>query len=99
MALLTWNKKLNVNAKKEITRIKQELEWAKQGQGELRQQTIMMKQKELETAYKNEEIFWGQKARHKWLKEGNRNTAYFHATVTSRRRRNRMSRLEKADGG
>ncbi|KAL3524646.1 hypothetical protein ACH5RR_013018 [Cinchona calisaya] len=43
-------------------------------------------------------MYLGQKSRAKWLKEGDRNTSYFHATMTSRRRRNRIFRLEKDNG-
>lgn len=54
--------------------------------------------KKLAEAYKREEIFWSQKARVQWLKEGDKNTGYFHAIITGRRKRNRISVLQKRSG-
>ncbi|XP_071918974.1 uncharacterized protein [Coffea arabica] len=45
-----------------------------------------------------EEAYWGQKARVQWLKEGDRNTKYFHIVVAGRRRRNNISSLQREDG-
>lgn len=98
MALLTWNKLLNGNAKEDINRIKGEIECAKQSPNGSRGQDIAIKLKKLEAIYKKEEIFWAQKARNKWLREGDRNTAYFHAVVANRRGRNRITKIEKMTG-
>mgnify|MGYP004722246481 CR=1 FL=1 len=54
--------------------------------------------KRLAEAYKNEEIYWSQKARQKWLEEGDKNTNYFHACVAGRRKRNRIGLIQKRDG-
>ncbi|XP_071928156.1 uncharacterized protein [Coffea arabica] len=42
---------------------------------------------QLRNALVVEEEFWRQKARVKWLADGDRNTAFFHAVVTERRRK------------
>ena len=48
--------------------------------------------------YRDEEIYWSQKARSKWLKHGDKNTAFFHAFVRIRRRQNRISGLQRENG-
>lgn len=42
---------------------------------------------------KRQESYWIQQSREKWLKEGDRNTKYFHAKVTSRLRRSRLEQI------
>ena len=44
-----------------------------------------------------EELYWIQKSRIKWLKEGDKNTGYFHATVIGKRKMNRISVLKKKE--
>ncbi|XP_071905984.1 uncharacterized protein [Coffea arabica] len=45
-----------------------------------------------------EEGFWKQKARVRWLKDGDRNTQYFHAVVAERRSRAIIHRIRGANG-
>lgn len=40
-----------------------------------------------------ENIFWKQKSRDKWLQDGDRNTKYFHLTTLIRRRNNKIEGL------
>ena len=54
--------------------------------------------KELSTALKAEEMFWRQKSRVLWLREGDRNSKYFHALVKQRRARNRITQLIDENG-
>ncbi|KAK1305990.1 hypothetical protein QJS10_CPA10g01676 [Acorus calamus] len=43
-------------------------------------------------------IFWAQRARTKWIKEGDANTRFFQAKVRSRRSRNHIITIRTSDG-
>ncbi|MQL88103.1 hypothetical protein Taro_020652 [Colocasia esculenta] len=57
---------------------------------------IQTKEK-LEHVLSQEEQFWRQKSRIKWLKEGDNNTKFFHAYAVSQRRLSLISTLHKED--
>ncbi|CAM8945360.1 unnamed protein product [Rhodiola kirilowii] len=46
-----------------------------------------------------EELYWKQRSRAKWLKFGDRNTSFFHAKASQRRKRNHIERLRNQLGG
>ncbi|KAL8150827.1 hypothetical protein V2J09_020635 [Rumex salicifolius] len=50
-------------------------------------------QRELAEVLKCEEILWRQKSRDSWLKDGDRNTSFFHISTLVHRHRNRVSSL------
>jgi hypothetical protein len=45
-----------------------------------------------------EEMMWMQRSRISWLKEGNRNTKFFHRKAAGRARKNRIKMLRQDDG-
>jgi hypothetical protein len=45
-------------------------------------------QSELERTLLLDEVSWGQKSRVQWLKEGDKNTKFFHRTANANRRNN-----------
>eukprot|EP00253_Pinus_taeda_P009017 PITA_09017 len=53
---------------------------------------------EWETLCKQEEIFWKQKSRVLWLKEGERNTKFFHRSTIANRTHNRISSIKDENG-
>jgi hypothetical protein len=44
------------------------------------------------------DVFWRQRAHVHWLEKGDRNTAYFHAQATERKRKNTIKKLKGDDG-
>ncbi|KAL4347073.1 hypothetical protein GQ457_17G019390 [Hibiscus cannabinus] len=53
---------------------------------------------DLEHVLEQEESLWFQRARTNWIQSGDRNTAFFHASVILRKKRNRISMLKVSDG-
>lgn len=53
---------------------------------------------ELDRLAGDEEIFWAQREKQKWLTLGNRNTRYFHKAATIRCCRNRSLCLKNEEG-
>lgn len=58
----------------------------------------IIKLDELNQALDTEEAFFKQKARVSWLKDGDRNTKNFHATLTERRARKTIRRIKDESG-
>ncbi|KAG4109570.1 hypothetical protein ERO13_1Z049349v2 [Gossypium hirsutum] len=48
--------------------------------------------------YDVEEKYWALGARSQWLREGDRNTRYFHVRASGRKRKNKISRLKDEQG-
>eukprot|EP00253_Pinus_taeda_P004728 PITA_04728 len=51
-----------------------------------------------ENLCKQEEIFWRQKSRVQWLKEGEKNTRFFHGSTMANRAHNRISSIKDGEG-
>ena len=96
--LLKWHKSKIGNAKKKIAEIKKKLDKKKEQHWKTVKGEIADLKKQLTKAYQEEEMFWSQKARLQWLREGDKNSKYFHAVVNGRRRASRMNQLQKSDG-
>ena len=63
-----------------------------------------MKEKEkdlllqLDARETQEEIFWKQKSRVKWIHKGEKNTKFFHNSVVYNRLRSKIHKIKKLDG-
>ncbi|KAF7826831.1 ribonuclease H [Senna tora] len=54
--------------------------------------------KELEDVLSQEEELWFQKARCTWIRDGDRNTKYYHTKAITRRRENKITMLKNRNG-
>lgn len=61
-------------------------------------QEVKELQKIIDDLWKQEEAYWSQRARLKWLEGGDRNSKFFHATTIQRRARNRIQRVKNGSG-
>ncbi|XP_024156414.1 uncharacterized protein LOC112164456 [Rosa chinensis] len=52
----------------------------------------------LQSLLYQEELFWRQRSKVTWLKEGDRNTSYFHRKTENRKRKNMLQGLFDEDG-
>lgn len=53
---------------------------------------------ELERVYSDEAIFWKQRSKTLWAREGDRNTSYFHSVATKRKENNSIKGLYNSFG-
>ncbi|KAK4440407.1 hypothetical protein Salat_0375600 [Sesamum alatum] len=53
---------------------------------------------QLEALLSKREIYWRQRGKIHWLKEGDKNTSFFHAKAISRRKTNAITRLRDDNG-
>lgn len=54
--------------------------------------------KEYNLILDQEEMFWLQKSRNTWLREGDQNTKFFHLSTVIIRRRNKLEGLNNVEG-
>jgi hypothetical protein len=96
LAFQVWSEKKFGNILKELEKARKHLEMLKLNnadQCEIRRATDHMQ----ELLYR-EEMLWLQRSRITWLKEGDRNTRFFHQKAVWRARRNKIKNLKDSDG-
>ena len=54
--------------------------------------------KELDDCLSKKEVYWRKKSREVWLKEGDRNTKFFHNLVKIWRANNKIYEIQNVDG-
>ena len=93
-----WRRENPSNSEKKIETIKEQLEKA-QSDPSIPSGEILNLKWNLCAAFREEELYWRQKNRALWLKDGDRNTKFFHAITKQRRARNRIVKLKTPNGG
>ncbi|XP_015946226.1 uncharacterized protein LOC107471294 [Arachis duranensis] len=95
--IVKWQQEHRSNSKVEIDLLQSELEELRLA-GIHGGDIISEIEDKLEKALQNEESYWKDKSRVKWLKSGDQNTTFFHQKFRNRTRRNRIWQLTGNDG-
>ncbi|EAY75286.1 hypothetical protein OsI_03173 [Oryza sativa Indica Group] len=99
VSLQDWSKISFGSVRKEIQRLERRLKFLR---NEVFTDAIIREERLLEQQlcdlFEREEIMAKQRSRIEWLKEGDRNTSFFHARASARRRTNKIKLLVRDDG-
>ena len=95
--ICNWKKNFELNAKRKNLKLHNELETEESSSSPCRNTVLSLKW-EFVKANRDEESFWKQRSKDRWLKCGDRNTKAFHASVQIARSRNGVDVLEDKNG-
>ncbi|KAM1376755.1 hypothetical protein PS1_038740 [Malus domestica] len=95
--LKVWYKGRGRNSAKMILQLKEEIRVAYIS-NEFASKEVKQKEKEFIAAHRQDETYWKVKSRNQWLREGDKNTKFFHAQTLKRRRFNTIRGIEDGRG-
>jgi hypothetical protein len=98
--LWEWDQTVLGALEKRIKDAKRELELCRRhpiSQGQINKEHLLWYR--LECLLDQQHVYWKQRAHSTWLIKGDRNTDFFHAQASERRRRNKIEKLKEDGGG
>ncbi|CAM8999721.1 unnamed protein product [Rhodiola kirilowii] len=97
--LFQWNNQVFRNVKNKVNSLKERIQRLRFGpRSEESEKMELELCNELDEWLEREELFWRQRSRAEWLKNGDRNTSYFHAKASQRKKRNHIEKLRNLSG-
>jgi hypothetical protein len=97
-SMISWNNNVFGSVNKEIKNPRENLENLQRSNFSDNQVEIRNVSTRLDELLFREEIMWRQWSRIEWLKEGDRNTKFFHRKASGRKKKNRIAKLLNHDG-
>ncbi|CAA0812281.1 Unknown protein, partial [Striga hermonthica] len=98
IALLIWSSTFQSQHQQQMAELTNKLETLNEVKTGDKWEEWINTRRELNKAHFQEELYWQQKAKHKWLREGDANTHFFHAYTLQRRKLNAITRLVSSQG-
>ncbi|KAL8091605.1 hypothetical protein AgCh_034018 [Apium graveolens] len=96
--LEVWGREVTGCFSKRIKECKMQLKQYRNGRDVQSLQKYKEAQQQLHLVLDQKEIFWRQRSKQLWLQSGDKNTKYFHAASSSRRRTNKIQKLKDENG-
>lgn len=97
--LKLWSKDEFEGRKRQQEKTIQRLHNAKQGRSnQVDGEEIRRLESQMNVLLMDEEIYLKQRSRADWLKEGDKNTKFFHAKASARKRKNKIWGIENSHG-
>lgn len=91
--LAVWGKDITCNFSKAIKECKRKLKTLRNKKDDQSLQEFFEVKKRLHLTLDQREIFWRQRSKQLWLKSGDKNSRYFHAAATTRKKNNHITKL------
>jgi hypothetical protein len=91
--LQSCSKKTVGSVSKRIEKLRKKLENINRGFPRYNHDEKRNVERELDSLLEQEELYWRQRSRINWLKDGDRNTKFFHRKATWRAKKNNIDRL------
>ncbi|XP_009103419.1 uncharacterized protein LOC103829502 [Brassica rapa] len=92
-----WKRENGINSKERLCVLRSDLE-AEYSSGSPDWEKIKYLKSEVAKAFRDEEEYWRQKSKDKWLVAGDNNTSFFHASVKDSRQKNQLLKLVNETG-
>ncbi|KAL7111975.1 hypothetical protein ACP275_05G123500 [Erythranthe tilingii] len=99
LALISWSNATVKQPQRRIAELTKQLKTIRSGTI-TEDSKIKMKELhgELEKLYVENDIYWRQRSRVQWIREGDRNTSFFHAKATIRKKINMVHKIKDSAG-
>ncbi|KAL8108560.1 hypothetical protein AgCh_024870 [Apium graveolens] len=96
--LSAWGKEVTGSFKTRIHRCKKVLKTLKGRRDTDSLKVVREEKKNLSEIYAQQEVFWRQRSKQLWLREGDQNCKFFHLATKKRRKANQINFLHNASG-